>query len=250
MRVAVITPYFREPAETLRRAHDSVLAQTHAATHFLVADGSPNPAVAGWNAEHIVLPKAHGDYGDTPRVIGALSALGQGHDAIAFLDADNWYRPTHIATMIAAHEHTGFSVCLASRSIHRLDGSFMFDFPETDNHVDTSCFFLTGEAVRLVPLMALKPHALADQGDRIFWGALRFRGMSYIRVKAPTVAYTSAWEASYRAAGETPPEGADKAAVGDSLRAWLKATPEAEKASWSRWLFGAPDRWGSASDDT
>jgi hypothetical protein len=42
MRVAVITPYFKEPLEQLRRCHESVANQTHGETvHFMVADGHP-----------------------------------------------------------------------------------------------------------------------------------------------------------------------------------------------------------------
>ena len=40
MKPAVITPYYRETLETLRRCHDSVQAQTVKTTHILVADGN------------------------------------------------------------------------------------------------------------------------------------------------------------------------------------------------------------------
>ena len=88
MRIAIITPYYKEPTEVLRRCHDSVKAQTYPATHFMLADGHPNPEVDNWDVVHIKLP-AHGDSCDTPRAIGALSASAQGFDAISLLDADN-----------------------------------------------------------------------------------------------------------------------------------------------------------------
>ena len=36
----------------------------------------------------------HGDIGSTPRLIGSYHAIGLGVDAVAFLDADNWYGQT------------------------------------------------------------------------------------------------------------------------------------------------------------
>src|SRR5438552_2141705 len=117
LRVATITAYHREPVKILRQCHESVLAQTYPTTHFLVADGAPQEAVDAWEAEHIILPRSHGDFGDTPRVIGTISALNLGYDAITFLDADNWYHRKHVELMAAAHKQTGRNVCLGSRAI-------------------------------------------------------------------------------------------------------------------------------------
>jgi glycosyltransferase involved in cell wall biosynthesis len=243
MRVAVITPYYRESNAVLRRAHESVVAQTYPATHFLVADGNSNPLVRDWAAEHIVLPRAHDDFGDTPRVLGAISALSQGYEAIAFLDADNWYYPNHIEAMVAAQRDTGLKVCVASRALHRIDGSFMYQMREDDRLVDTSCYFLTGEAAWFIPIMAIKPKVLSEIGDRLFWKGLRDRGFGFVRVKTATVAYSSGWKRTYEVVGETPPPGADKEQVGDDTARWLAEAGEEEKALWSTWLFGAPDRW-------
>src|SRR6185369_3572393 len=139
LRVATITAYYRETLEILRQCHESVSAQTYPTTHFMVADGVPQKAVDDWKVEHIALPRSHGDFGDTPRVIGAISALNLGYDAVTFLDADNWYHRKHIEVMVGAHKQTGRDVCLASRTIHRLDGSFMCNAQEDDSHADSSC---------------------------------------------------------------------------------------------------------------
>jgi len=241
-RVAVITPYYREPVEFLRAAHDSVRRQTYPTTHFVVADGAPRDEVRGWPVEHIVLPRNHGDFGDTPHALGAISALSLGYDAIAFLDSDNWYLPNHVETMVAAQRRSGHPVVLAARSFHRLDGSLMAGLRDEENHADTNCLFLSGEAARLVPLLAIKPKAFAEVGDRIFWRALRQRGVPFIRVMIPTVAYRTPYKAHYQAIGETPPPGA-KDTAGAKFRAWMAAASESEKSSWSAYLFGAPDRW-------
>jgi hypothetical protein len=108
MRVAVVTPYFREPLDWLRQCHASVRAQTHACTHVMVADGHPQSEVAGWpGLRHIALPTSHGDYGDTPRAIGSIEAIGAGFDAIAYLDADNAYAPDHIESLVELQRRTG-----------------------------------------------------------------------------------------------------------------------------------------------
>lgn len=84
MKVAVVTPYFREPTETLRRCIDSVRAQTHPCVHYLVADGHRNSTYddRGPALRHLALPVAHGDYGGVARTVGSLRAAADGCDAI------------------------------------------------------------------------------------------------------------------------------------------------------------------------
>ena len=162
MHVGVITPYFRETLDVLRNCHDSVRKQTHPCEHFMVADGFPQTEISNWAVQHIVLAKSHADAGNTPRAIGSLSAMNQDFDAIAYLDADNWYYPNHLEAMIKLHQQTGEAVCTASRTIHRLDGSLIGADGEYDkyNLVDTSCFFFTRPAFRLLPAWAMMPRQL------------------------------------------------------------------------------------------
>ena len=96
MRVAVVTPYYKEPRGWIERCIASVAAQTHACDHFLVADGHAQDWIDGAGVRHLRLDRGHGDYGNTPRALGALLAVSEGYDAIAFLDADNWYAPEHV----------------------------------------------------------------------------------------------------------------------------------------------------------
>src|SRR5262249_19239467 len=145
LRVAVITPYYREPTEVLRHCHESVLRQTFPCTHLMAADGHPREDVSRWAVEHIILPGPHHDCGNTARGLRALSAMNRGYDAVAFLDADNWYHPDHIESMVDLHRRTGAAVCTASRTIHRADGSLMCaggEESDGESHVDTSCFFI------------------------------------------------------------------------------------------------------------
>ena len=156
----------------------SVAGQTYPCRHFLVADGNSDAGIAGRPVEHLILARPHSDNGNTPRAIGSLSAMNQGYDAIAYLDADNWYYPNHIEAMVNLHRSTRAAVCTASRSIHRLDGSFMYaDTQECDGRslVDTSCLFITRTAFRLLPIWAMMPRELAPICDRILWGAVKSR---------------------------------------------------------------------------
>jgi glycosyltransferase involved in cell wall biosynthesis len=210
LRVAVITPYYDEPLEILRQAHESVRQQTHACTHFLIADGHPHDAVRHWAAEHTVLARPHADSGNTPRGIGSICAANEGFDAIAYLDADNWFHPTHVARMVELHRRTGAYVCTATRSIHRLDGSLMYvDRDESDGRemVDTSCLFLARRAFRALPLWVMIPRRLAPVCDKVFWRSLRARGYATAHCDDPTVAFRTRYAAHYVNVGEVPPEG-------------------------------------------
>src|SRR5262249_44896329 len=106
MRVAVVTPYFCETDEVLNQCLESVAAQTHPCTHFLVADGFPNETIARRVSEHFVLPYPHADNGNLARCVGALSAASRGFEAVAFLDADNWYRRDHVASLVELQRST------------------------------------------------------------------------------------------------------------------------------------------------
>ena len=95
MKAAVITPYYKEELETLLRCHLSVRAQEVECRHFLVADGFANETIRQSDCEHICLSTPHHDNGNTPRAIGALSAINKGFEVIFFLDADNWFELDH-----------------------------------------------------------------------------------------------------------------------------------------------------------
>jgi len=121
MKVAVITPYYKEPWEILEACMDSVRKQTYPdVQHYLVADGFPKDP--GDGVRHIILDAAHHDAGHVARCIGSIAAAADGADAITYLDADNWYHPEHVARLVELHEQTGAEVCTASRMMHHLDG--------------------------------------------------------------------------------------------------------------------------------
>ena len=240
LRVAVVTPYFRETLDVLRNCHESVRKQTYPCTHFLVADGNPSQEVAGWPVEHVILSKPHNDVGNTPRAIGSLSAMNQGYDAIACLDADNWYYPEHVESMVNLHRQTGAAVCTASRTIHRLDGSLMYaDVNECDGqrHVDTSCLFFTRAAFRLLPIWAMMPPQLGAIGDTVMFQAILARRLPRAHNPQPTVAFRTQYQVHYWNIGEPAPPGTKSNAesTGQAV-AWWNALPEAVRNDWTRYF--------------
>ena len=114
-RVAVITPYYREPVEFLAQCHQSVLAQGVGADHIMVADGHPLDCIDGWKVAHVKLPASHGDNGNTPRGIGSLLASSEGYDFIAYLDADNWYHDGHLRSLLDLWEQKRGVACSSFR---------------------------------------------------------------------------------------------------------------------------------------
>jgi hypothetical protein len=241
-RVAVVTPYCHEPNDVLRHCHESVCRQTFPCTHLMVADGPPCAEVAHWDVEHLTLPGPHHDVGNTARGLGALSAMNRGYDAIAFLDADNWYYPDHIESMIVLHRRTGAAVCTASRTIHRSDGSLMYtDLHDCDgkNHVDTSCFFVLRAAFRILPLWVMMPTPLGPIGDRVFWQAIVARQIPHAHHTRPSVAFRTRYQAHYANLGEAAPPGSKSNAesTGKAI-AWWNALPEDVRHEWIRY-FGS-----------
>jgi glycosyltransferase involved in cell wall biosynthesis len=234
MRVAVVTPYFREPDDILRQCLDSVAAQTHPVTHILVADGFPIDWASRAVSHHIVLPgSGHGDNGNLGRAVGASIAVTEGFDAIALLDADNWYQPDHISSLLALHRQTGAAICTSARSLQRMDGSLLAAHdPESNgvNFVDTSCLLYLREAFALLPLWGQMPRQFGPICDRIMWAAAQSRKITCAHSGLPTVAFRSCYCNHYRRPGEVPPPDCKTAQMVDQLVAAWNALPEEEKS--------------------
>lgn len=208
MRVAVITPYYKEPLEKLRRAHDSVMAQTHPCTHFMIADGHPRAELDDWDIQHITLARSHRDYGGTPRAIGGISALNQGFEAFAYLDADNWYDPVHVASLLEVVGTQGVQLAFSDRWIVGLNGEALVNESQEAErvHVDTNCILHTHQAATQIPLWAMMDPTLAVINDRVFFTAAQARGYRYAWSGLRTVHYESNYGAHYRASGLPEPE--------------------------------------------
>lgn len=209
MKVAVVTPYYQETPAQLIRCLSSVAAQTYKdLTHILVADGYPRRFENFQRLEQIHLPLSHSDAGATPRAIGALSAFSRGYDAVAFLDADNWYHQDHIELMVNAMSSTGADAVIATRSIHALDGSEMYvDRVESNgtNTVDTNCMFLSKTISHYMGFWITKPQ-YKMVSDKVFWQTCVSNGIKAVRCDKPTVAYVTKWAWHYQYAGVQIPD--------------------------------------------
>jgi len=238
LKVAVITPYYKETRAILEHCHDSVKAQTYPTTHYMVADGFPQEIVSLWQAEHIILPKAHGDNGNTPRAIGSLSAINQGFDAIAYLDADNWFQADHIEQMVALHYEQRADICTCNRTMHRLDGSLMYHDIENDGKafVDTSNMVLFKPAFRMVALWALMPKPLSPLCDRIFWQAVCASGIRRAHRRHASVAFRTRYADHYHFCGELPPEGAVTTHHFSEPLRWWQSQSDSFRQSWSAYF--------------
>ena len=212
MKVAVVTPYYKEPIEILRKCHESVASQSHVASHIMVADGFPNYEIDNWNVDHIILPQAHNDIGSTPRLIGSFHAIGLGYDVIAFLDADNWYRNDHIESLIKLNENTGALFLSSSRTLCRIDGSIMAVCNQTDPEcfIDTNCMMFVRGSFDILNYWVLMPSYAHLIGDRVMLHKVKEAGIKRAHSGLPTIYYRASKEGVYISHGEEIPEGVMK----------------------------------------
>lgn len=230
MRIAVVTPYFDEPTEWLRRGHESVLAQGVGATHIFVSDGRPNEAVPAWGCQHILLRRHHADWGNTPRMAGGLSAASQGFDAVAYLDADDWFLDGHLEGLIAAAE-AGGEFCTSRRMLHRIDGSPIGPCPDVDGEItaDSSGILLTRTAFATLGVWCLLPAPVQRDAVQSLLGYVQLRRRRIRTTGQPTVAKRMASRALNPDAGTWADRLSDEAPLDPVAprRWWHGLEPEA-----------------------
>lgn len=212
LRIAIISAYCKEPLDKIRRCHDSVASQTVKADHFLVADGNDyvRAEIDSWPVTHFKLPANHNDYGDTPRVIAALSAAAQGYDGVMLLDSDNWIEPTHVERMLATQKLTGAHVVTCPRILRRPDASSMGVDAESDgiNFNDTNCYLIMAPVLAVFRSVAFKDRAQGIVGDRVLWATIRQNNIRTARSTDATVNYETTFAFHYHQIGEVPPDDA------------------------------------------
>ena len=208
---AVITPYLNESAEVIQRCYESVAAQSYQARHYFVADGNQAAILKELDVEHIVLPGPHNDFGNTPRGLGALSAINNGFDAIFFLDADNWYLPNHIEDAIKLRfDNSSIDVSASYRHIILPDGAEVPPDSEdvSRSHIDTSCMGFFESSFSILPLWATMTPELSVIGDRVVFQAIKARQMMIGWTEKASMCYSSRYKHHYERVGLQPPEDA------------------------------------------
>lgn len=223
-KIAVITPYYNESVEVLRKCYESVLGQKITADHFFIADGYANDDIKNWSIKHIALPKSSSNNGDVPRGIASLFAKSEGYDFIAYLDADNWYHPEHLSSLLELWERTGADICTSFRTMHSLNGDEMIGYQDADektlHHVDTSCFMIHRKAFDILNVWLELPKKLAPIGDRIFLAAINNKKYKIVSTQLKTVAFRTNYKSHYLLSGLAPPQNA-KGNVLDEPFEWL-----------------------------
>ena len=121
MRVSVIIPAYRAE-RTIRRAIDSVLAQTAPAAEVIVVDdGSPDgqaEVVAGYGDRVRLIRNANGGAA-AARNAGIEAATG---DFVAFLDADDYWEPTKLQRQLAVFDRNPELAMVAGRYFEERPG--------------------------------------------------------------------------------------------------------------------------------
>jgi len=229
-RYAIVTPYYREDRSLLQRCINSVKSQSVKSDHFLIADGHPQSWIDHEQIRHIKLDRSHGDYGNTPRGIGALVAIAEEYDGIGFLDGDNWLDNDHVEACLEAASKTpgGTAQCdyvVAQMRLRRPDETVM-PLEVQSEHVDTSCFFFLRGSFSIIPHWALMPKVFSVIGDRIFYQMLKGHPFRSAYVQRPTVNYHCMWESLYLGLKEIPPDGAKPNVDSSKINPWLSSLDE------------------------
>jgi hypothetical protein len=209
-RFAIVTPYYKEHPEVLKRCIESVKHQSIGTDHFVVSDGYPQDWLDSVGVRHLRLGIAHNDLGNTPRGVGALLAISEAYEGIGFLDADNWLEHDHVEQCYAAANcasEAPADLVIARRRILLPDGT-LTNLPEEANHIDTSCYWLLQGAFRVVHYWLTMVPQVSAFGDRVFYRVVKANSLTMRYTESITVNYVGKYESFYLAVGKTPPPDA------------------------------------------
>jgi glycosyltransferase involved in cell wall biosynthesis len=226
--IAIITPYFKEAPEILKRCVDSVKHQSVNADHFLISDGYAQDWLDGVGVRHLRLGRGHNDFGNTPRGLGALLAISEGYKSIGFLDADNWYDPDHVEQCCAAAnsiEGAQPDLIVARRRIWLPDGTLV-NVGEEPNHIDTNCYWLLEGSFPVAHHWLTAVAEVAAACDRVFYRVVKAHLFTMRYTKTQTVNYVGNFEVFYRALGKTPPPDAKPTIDLNPIFDWIMSLDE------------------------
>jgi hypothetical protein len=186
----------------------------------------------GPNASKIEIPSARiyrlkkhfNDFGESPRRFGVRCALKEGFNVIAFLDADNWYFPHHLASLLEAHKQSGAKVCTARRVFVDLNGAAfaLCDLSDGRTFCDTNCIAFFGPATQWALYSRYVGKKLRPIHDRILWTAIRNAEEQVAHTGNYSVAYRCKYHSPYLKLGHPLPQGLPRrgTAIGDALARW------------------------------
>ena len=238
---AVITPYHAEDLAILQRCHQSCLDQSQPVRHVIVADGLPRAEIDRWDCDHLVLPHSHGDNGNTPRCLGAISAINRGYWPILMLDADNWFEPSHVAlAMECKRRQPAADVIVTGRRIVLPDGTPVPGIPEEDvllQHADTSCFVFYPSSFRALALWGMMPPYLGPVCDRFVFTAIQHFGLTIAWSQPATVSFTAHYSWAYKAVQRPVPDDVHDIDW-DLIKAQFDEQQVFERTGIQSWIIG------------
>ena len=226
--VAIVTPYFKESRGTLARCLASVKELKHAGKvlYIVVADGHPQDWLDKEEGViHLRLPVNSNNWGNTPRCLGALLAVAQDAQYLAFLDADCTFDEDHIRVCLQVMadavllDAPPIDVVIARRRLRRPDWSVLCetDLDDPDKNADTNCFFLARSAFHTVAQWGLQPRQTTVICDQLYYLHIKNQGLNIRISPKVTVNYRTTWKVHYQAMGEPPPADAKHTIDVDSV---------------------------------
>lgn len=212
MLVAIVTPYHdSKTLHWLQECIESVRRQSYKeCIHVLVGDGFQAMDLPIHDRLHTIhLSHNIGDYGDSPRALGAIYAYAQGADAVAFLDADNWYEINHIESLIDIHKHTGAQVITCYRQLADLNGKILGICPDSDglSFCDTGCMLFTKDSSEIATSWWTIPKAYHALDDRVIWDRVLSKKYSIACSKHASFVYRTAFIHHYKMFNQIPLDG-------------------------------------------
>jgi hypothetical protein len=172
----------------------------------------------------VTLPRGIADYGDTPRAIGSLYAAGLGFDAVTYLDADNWYHPRHIESLVQLAAQGPAAIVTSRREFRHLEtGEFMAECLTSDGEqfCDTNCLLLTRAAFSLLANWALMEPDFHIIDDRVIWHHVLASGLPRTHTGLASLAYRTTHAGIYHDLKRPIPPGAKNVDMQLAIKKWL-----------------------------
>lgn len=214
MKIAVITPVYKEEKKIIERCNISVLKQNIKCDHIIVQDGDYQFNLKNLKAE-IFRSSISNDNGNTPRSIGTDYAIQNEYDYIAYLDADNFFHEKHIDNLLNKIQNFDVSTCF--RTFHKENGEKINIMEDDDvlnkQHVDTSCYLISKKIFHYINIWKEIPKEVSQWCDRIFFNYLLHKKTNIKFTDAYTVSFTTLYENHYKRGGEKVPNNAKKFSI-------------------------------------
>ncbi|MEP0942020.1 MAG: glycosyltransferase family 2 protein [Rhizobiaceae bacterium] len=226
-KIFVITPTYQTNPNWLRQCIDSVQAQSVPNVQQIIINDGDNQfeRPAGFNGILLNCAVNANDYGDTPRAIGTEKAVSLGATAVAYLDADNWFEPHHLESVLKLHGKTGACIIATKRTFRTLEGDFLANCPDcgTSSFADTSAMVFFPEAYSLLKHWGAMADWMHPIADRVLWNKVVESGLKYAFTNQRTINYRCRDQIFYTRYGrEIPTDAISSDEVEKALEKWRR----------------------------